>query len=591
MSPVGPPARIKAPALALLFIAPAMACATPSVPPGVAPPDFAWWREARLGMFIRWGPSSITGREISWSRGDYGKEKYDALYKEFNPVKFNAAEWVATAKAAGMRYLVLTAKHHDGFMLWNTKTDPYNIMNTPFGRDVVAELAAAANAASLPFCVYFSPGDWRDPDCRHPQNNPRFVERMHAQLTELLRNYGKIPLVWIDFDGFPNPSHPRDTATLLRTLQPGVLLTNRLEALHTDESHGRVGPWGDYATPEQFVGSYCDSLPWETCMTIAGQWSWKPDDKLKSLRRCIETLVRTASGDGNLLFNVGPRPDGEIEPAQLLRLKEMGAWLQANGEAIYATRGGPYLPTGDYSATRTARAVYVHVFADSPEQLALPALPLAIRTATRLDGTPVTFEQTASALTLEVPKSSRDPSVTVVKLTVEGDPLAVAVIPPASTTGSLAYRRPISASSSLTPLFMHPPSALVDDNPSTYWVPGRDETVVESIHGKTFEAVRHDPAHPVWLRDAALVVDLGETREVKRLVLLERTTRPEEIRAISSWTLEYSEFPDGPWKQAAAGATVGARLDLTLPAPVKGRHFRLAAASTGRFALSEFQLF
>ncbi len=579
--------------LALANVAPLRPARCPAhpSPAPVAPPDFAWWREGRFGMFIHWGPASLTGREISWSRESYGKEKYDALYREFNPVKFDAAAWVATAKAAGMRYLVLTAKHHDGFMLWGTRTDPYNIMNTPFGRDVVAELSAAAQTAGLPFCVYFSPGDWRDPDCRDPQNNPRFVERMHAQLTELLTRYGKIPLVWIDFDGRPNPSHPRDTATLLRTLQPGVLLTNRLEALHTDESHGRVGRWGDYATPEQFVGSYCDELPWETCMTIAGQWNWKPDDKLKSLRQCLENLVRTVGGDGNLLFNVGPRPDGAIEPAQVARLREMGAWLHHNGEAIYATRGGPFLPTGDYSATRTARAIYLHVFADSPDQLALPALPLAVRSATRLDGTPVAFEQSAAALTLSVPKASRDPSVTVVKLTVDGDPLTLAVIPPASTSGSLAYRRPVTASSSLTPLFMHPPAALVDDNPSTYWVPGRDETVVESIYGQTFKPVRLDPADPVWLRDAALTVDLGEVREVRRLVLLERASRREQVHAITSWTLEYSDAPDGPWKPAASGATVGARLDLTFLAAVKGRHFRLTAASTGRFSLTEFQLF
>ncbi len=562
-----------------------------AAPSDVSAPDLGWWRDGRFGMFIHWGPSSLTGKEVSWSREKYGKEKYDALYKEFNPVKFNAAEWVATAKAAGMKYMVLIAKHHDGFMLWDTKTDPYNIMNTPFGRDVVAELAAAAKAADLPFCVYFSPGDWRDPDCRDPENNPRFVERMHAQLTELLTKYGKIPLVWIDFDGMPIPSHPRETATLMRTLQPGVILSNRLEAIHTDESHGRVGPWGDYATPEQFVGSYCDAVPWETCMTIATGWSWKPNDKLKSLRQCLETLVRTVSGDGNLLFNVGPKPDGEIEPAQVERLKEMGAWLKENGEAIYGTRGGPFLPMADYSATRTAKAIYVHVFESSPEKLFLPALPLPVRSAARLNGTPVAFEQSGDGLTLTVPKAERDPSVTVVKLTVDGDPLSLAVIPPASTSGSLAYRRPITASSSLTPLFMHNPETLVDDNPNSYWVPGRDEAVMESIYGKKFEPVRLNPSHPVWLRDATLEVDLGEVREVKRVVLLERVTRRDQVVPITSWKLEYSEKPDGPWKQAAAGGTVGARLDQTFLFPVKGRYFRLAVGAQGRFSLTEFQLF
>ena len=139
----------------------AFAASTPSAK--VAPPDFQWWRDGRFGLFIHWGPSSITGKEISWSRRASGIEKYDALYKEFNPVKFNAVEWVAVAQAAGMKYIVLTAKHHDGFMLWDTKTGDYNIMNSPFKRDVVDELAKAARAAGIPFCVYFSPAIGRIP--------------------------------------------------------------------------------------------------------------------------------------------------------------------------------------------------------------------------------------------------------------------------------------------------------------------------------------------------------------------------------------------------------------------------------------------
>ncbi len=179
-------------------------------------------------------------------------------------------------------------------------------MNTPFGRDVVAGLAAASKRADIQFCVYFSPGDWKDPDCRNPQTNARFVEKMHAQITELLTRYGRIPLVWIDFDGFPNPSSPEETATLIRKLQPGALITNRLEALHPDESHGRVGKWGDYATPEQRVGSYCSTVPWETCMTIAQQWNWKPNDRLKSLQQCLITLVSTVGGDGRSVIQCGP---------------------------------------------------------------------------------------------------------------------------------------------------------------------------------------------------------------------------------------------------------------------------------------------
>jgi alpha-L-fucosidase len=538
-------------------------------------------------MFIHWGPAALTGKEISWSRQATGVEKYDALYREFNPVKFDARAWVATAKAAGMGYMVLTAKHHDGFMLWATQTDPYNIMRTPFGRDVVAELAAAARAANLPFCYYFSPGDWRDPDCRHPQNNPRFVARMHAQITELLSNYGRIPLVWIDFDGWPSPSVPEETASLIRRLQPGVILNNRLEPLHPDESHGLVGRWGDYATPEQRVGSYCDTVPWETCMTIATQWNWKPNDKLKSLQQCLETLVSTVGGDGNLLFNVGPMATGEIEPAQVQRLAEMGAWLKKHGAAVYGTRGGPWMPTKAYASTRTADAIFVHAFASAAAPLLLPPLPDQVRQAALLDGTPVEFSQTSSGLTLTVPAARRDPHVTVIKLRLAGSPLALAAIPPPSTSGSLAYRRPATVSSSIAPQFMHTADAALDDNEGTYWSPGRDEAIAAGIPGHRFDHFRLMPKDPLWLKSGWLEVDLGRPASVSRAILMERVD-PRNYLPVTSWTIEY-EGTSG-WTAAATGTAIGRRAEVVFPRAVEARRFRLRVQAEGRPALAEFQL-
>ena len=551
----------------------------------VAPPDLKWWRDARFGMFIHWGPAALTGKEISWSRRGTGVEKYDNLYKEFNPVKFDAKEWVATAKTAGMRYMVLTAKHHDGFMLWNTKTDPYNIMNSPFGRDVVAELAAAAKEAGLPFCVYFSPGDWKDPDCRHPENNPRFVERMHAQITELLTNYGRIPLVWIDFDGFPNPSRPEETATLMRKLQPGVILTNRLEALHPDESHGRIGRWGDYATPEQRVGSYCDTVPWETCMTIARQWNWKPNDDMKTLEQCLRVLVSTVGGDGNLLFNVGPKPDGEIEPSQVARLKEMGAWLAKHGEAIYATRGGPYHPTGAYAATRTADAIYIHLFQHAGSSPTLPPLPATVKSAKLLDDTAVTFEQSPQGLKITVPREKLDPTITVVKLQIDGKPLKLDAIPPVSSSGSLAYQKPATASSSIAAQFMHNAAAVFDDNPDTFWTPGRDEVVADAIIGRNFEQVRHIANHPLWIKSGWVEVDLGKPTTIKRARIIERGG----YSPVKKWFIEFEK--DGTWQPAATGSSIGSKLDVEFTAPASARKFRLQVEADGRPAISEFQLF
>ncbi|MEX1113981.1 MAG: alpha-L-fucosidase [Akkermansiaceae bacterium] len=551
----------------------------------VRPPDFPWWRDGRFGMFIHWGPAALTGKEISWSRNGTGIEKYDSLYKEFNPVRFNATEWVATAKAAGMKYMVLTAKHHDGFMLWDTKTGDYNIMHTPFGRDVVAELATAAKKADLPFCVYFSPGDWKDPDCRNPEANAKFVERMHAQITELLTHYGRIPLVWIDFDGFPNPSIPRETATLIRQLQPGALITNRLEALHPDESHGRIGKWGDYATPEQRVGSYCDTVPWETCMTIANQWNWKPNDKLKSLHQCLSTLVCTVGADGNLLFNVGPKPDGEIEPTQVARLKEMGAWLAKHGESIYGTRGGPYFPTKSYAATRTADTIYIHAIQLKNGSLTLPPLPAKVKSAALLDGTTVPFQQTTDAFQLTIPEASRDPNISVVKLTIEGDPMKLTPIVPASTSKSLAYRKPANVSSSIAPQFMHDAQAALDDDTSTYWTPGRDEAMAEEIMGKKFEQVRRIPNHPVWIRHGWLEVDLGKPQAVSRARIQEYGGYP----PVSSWKIESEN--NGTWQVIAEGKTIGKSLDVPISTPATAHKFRLSIEADGRPAIAEFQLF
>src|SRR5512140_2836086 len=198
----------------------------------------AWWREARFGMFIHWGPISLQGTEISWSRGAerrgiQGKgevpvEVYDNLYKEFNPVKFNADTWVSIARATGMKYMVLTAKHCDGFCLWHSKVDDYSIANTPFKRDVCGELSTAAHKSGMKIGWYYSPMDWRDPDTR-TERNDIWVKKMQGHLRELLGNYGKIDLLWFDTDGGPSPWDQANTYALVRTLQPKLIINNRLD--------------------------------------------------------------------------------------------------------------------------------------------------------------------------------------------------------------------------------------------------------------------------------------------------------------------------------------------------------------------------
>ncbi len=234
----------------------------------------AWWREARFGMFIHWGPVSIKGTEISWSRGgerrgiegkgDIPVEVYDSLYLKFNPLRFRAEKWVSIARSAGMKYMVLTAKHCDGFCLWCSNVDEYSIANTPFKRDVCRELADAAHKAGMRVGWYYSPMDWRDPDCRTDRNSV-YLKKMHGHLRELLTNYGRIDLLWFDTDGGPAPWDQAATYGLVRSLQPRLIINNRLDMGSAEDYKAQnISPNADYQTPEQRVGAFDNVRPWET---------------------------------------------------------------------------------------------------------------------------------------------------------------------------------------------------------------------------------------------------------------------------------------------------------------------------------------
>jgi len=408
-------------------------CCTGSLAGSAAPNEttaqrdarLSWWREARFGMFIHWGPVTLTGKELSWSRansntncpnrGSTPVEVYDNLYKQFNPTNFDAAQWAKIAKSAGMKYMVLTAKHCDGFLLWYSKVDGYNIGATPFRRDVCAEVSRAAHKQGLKIGWYFSPMDWRDPDCRGERNSI-FVERMQSELRELLSNYGRIDLLWFDFDGREALYDQPETYAIARTLQPKMIINNRLDLGVGDKNTEMKSPDADYYTPEQKVGSYDDERPWETCMTLGTQWSWKPEDKIKTTAEVIGILARTAGGDGNLLLNVGPMPDGRIEPRQAQVLKEVGEWLGKYGESIYGTRGGPFKP-GEYGAsTRRGKTIFVHVLKWPDGSLRLPPIPAKIVEGRLLRGDKVEIRQTVDSIEIAVPAIKRETTDTVIAL-------------------------------------------------------------------------------------------------------------------------------------------------------------------------------
>ncbi|HEX5023783.1 MAG TPA: alpha-L-fucosidase [Agriterribacter sp.] len=341
--------------------------------------------DKRFGMFIHFGPVSLRGTEIGWSRGhQVTVEDYDNLYKEFNPVLFNANEWVKTAKDAGMKYLTITAKHHDGFCLWPSAYTSYDIMSSPFQRDIVGELAAACKKQDIKFCIYFTVLDWHDPNyAMHnlgdtipdPKADMKaFVQNMKSELTELITKYHPY-MLWFDGNWEKPWTHAYGVEVYdhIKKLDPKVIVNNRLgKGDHKVMSPETVG---DYATPEQQIGQLNMQDPWESCITICKQWAWKPNDKMKTLKECLETLVRTASGNGNLLFNVGPMMDGRMEQRQIDALKQMGVWLSKYGESIYGTRGGPYVPDSLYSATRKDNKVFVHLFNSEVKEITLPELP------------------------------------------------------------------------------------------------------------------------------------------------------------------------------------------------------------------------
>jgi len=357
-----------------------------------SPERMKWWTDARFGMFIHWGPVSLKGTEIGWSRGGERRgvggtgeipvDVYDNLYRTFNPTKFDAKQWVKIAKEAGMKYLVFTSRHHDGFSMFDTKLSDYKITSpdSPFRRDVVKELANACHQAGLRFGLYYSQPDWRNPDYMS-ENHQRYIEYMHGQVRELLTNYGKVDVIWFDGLGGDSQRYQADKLfPIIRSLQPQILINNR------------CGLPGDFDTPEQTIGGFQKNRPWETCMTICNQWAWKPNDSMKSLAQCIRTLVSCAGGDGNLLFNVGPMPSGEIEPRQVQRLKEMGRWLRKYGHTVYGTRGGPYAPGKWGACTSKGKKVWVHGY--QAGTVVLPLLPAKLVKHRFLNSTNSHFEWT-----------------------------------------------------------------------------------------------------------------------------------------------------------------------------------------------------
>jgi alpha-L-fucosidase len=397
--------------------------------------SLAKWREMRFGMFIHWGPVSLAGTEIGWSRGrEVPEAEYDQLYLRFNPERFDAEEWVRTARDAGMKYLVITSKHHDGFALWDSKVSDYDIMASPFGRDVLRELSAACRKYGIQFSTYYSICDWRHPD--YPLGSPggktsksdpnmhRYIGFMKAQLREIVEGYGPLGVLWFDGEWEDPWTHEMglDLYRYVRSLQPDILINNRVDKGRKGMEGSTVSSEfaGDYDTPEQEVGKFNTERPWETCMTIGTQWAWRPEDELKSTAESIRTLLQVVGGDGNFLFNVGPMPDGRIEPRQAERLMEIGAWLEEFGEGVYGTRGGPFRPGEWGASTSKGKHIFLYIWNWGPYgRLGLPAHHGKIVEYEVLSRVPVEVTISTQGISLVPGQGAPEEIASVIRLTIE----------------------------------------------------------------------------------------------------------------------------------------------------------------------------
>ncbi|WP_256009431.1 alpha-L-fucosidase [Desertivirga xinjiangensis] len=401
-------------------------------------PRLADFMSKRFGMFIHFGPVTLRGTEIGWSRNkEVSQEDYDSLFREFNPVLFNADAWVRVAKKAGMKYLVITAKHHDGFCLWPTHSSGYNIMSSPFKRDIVGELARACKKHGITLGIYMTVLDWHDPNYpiqdpndqskNVPGNMEAFKATMKLQIKELINRYHPY-LLW--YDGYwEKPwtnEHGREIYKYIKSLDPNIIVNNRLGKESEVLNEHSIG---DFLTPEQRIGQLNLNEPWESCITIGQQWAWKPNDKLKSEVECIQTLVRSACGNGNLLFNIGPMMDGRIEGRQIKLLSQVGKWVHKNGESIFNTKGGPYVPNEVFGSTRRKDKIYVHVFKSGLKTIELPAIPdVCIKRIQNLDGSDLQFLIQGKTVKVKALDNSTFTQNTVIVIHIDRDAGQLSVI-------------------------------------------------------------------------------------------------------------------------------------------------------------------
>lgn len=407
-----------------------------------------WFEDAKFGLFIHWGVYSVLGDgEWVMNNQNISVDSYEKLPVFFNPIDYNPTEWVAMAKAAGMKYITITSRHHDGFSMFDTKASDYNIVQrTNYKKDVLKTLAEACEKEGIKLFFYYSLLDWRHDDY-FPRGRTgkgiegradtgdwnKYISFMKAQLTELLTNYGEIAGIWFDghwdqkewdgkkFGAAKVDWHYDEIYSLIHQLQPQCLIGNNhhlapikgedFQMFEKDLPGKNTTGWGTSSTN---IGA----LPKEVCETINGSWGFNLQDKKhKSDKELIQYLINAAGYGSNLLLNVGPMPNGEIQPEHINSLKNIGAWLDQNGETIYGTRQGPVAPSSSIVSTQKEGIVYLHLLNHQKDTYLIPHFKGKIKKMTFFtNGKKVTYKVNEFGLTFAVPKDSRDDIDTIIQM-------------------------------------------------------------------------------------------------------------------------------------------------------------------------------
>jgi alpha-L-fucosidase len=507
-----------------------------------------WWEEARFGMFIHWGIYSVpagiyNGKEVpgigEWimNKGKIPMAEYQKFAAQFNPVKFDADKVVSLAKAAGMRYIVITSKHHDGFAMFKSDASNFNIVDaTPFKRDVISEMAAACKKYNIKFGLYYSQAqDWNHPggaaigghwDKNQDGSMDDYIDKVAVpQMKEILTKYGPISVLWFDTPTDMNHDRAAKIYEILK-LQPNIIYNNRLGG----------GFNGDLETPEQYIpATGYPGRNWESCMTMNDTWGYKVNDHhFKSTKVLIQNLVDIASKGGNYLLNIGPTAEGLVPSESVLRLQQVGKWMDINGEAIHGTTNGPFNYLSWGRSTRKGQTLYLSVFNWPDNHTLHVPLKNTVTKAYLIDGKKtLTYKPTADGLDINLPANAPDSIASVIALQFVGEPS----VPPIASVGKLA-----TASSQVTG---SEASKAFDGRAQTAWRASKADTTA-------------------WLQ-----VDLGKPMRISAVALQESSGKEQNIAAYS---LQYQQ--NGEWQTVFDGKKIGRGL-LRPITPVNAQVFRL----------------